>query len=515
MIDSEPVPDPPLCVLHVDDDARVPTTLHREQPSLHVRSADSAAAALDRLADADCVVASDDLPDADGLAFFERVREIDPDLPVVLYGPRDGLVAEAVAAGVTDALRTPTTPEEYALLGNRVRGFAAQYRATRTADTRQRRFRRLVEYSADVVSIVDGDGVFRYVSPAATHVFGHEPEDLIGEVGFDYLHPDDVDHTLETFFEAIGDPDYRPVITFRFAHPEKGWIVLENTGRNLLDDPVVEGFVINSHDVTERVERAAELERQRDRLAAFAGVVSHDLRNPLSVAGSTLALLERTGDTTHAADVRRALERMEAIIDDLLSLAREGNDITALSPVSVPEVADAAWQSVDTEAASLSVESRAVVMADPGRLQRLLENLFANAVAHAGPTVHVRVGDVERVRDDAARSTRVRTAVEHLGGGDAHASFGFAVSDDGPGIPAEGRERVFEYGTSSAAERTGFGLAIVRRIAEAHGWTVAVTESDDGGARFEFRGVRALDGRPSGSDEFGAGGIDDDTATTD
>jgi PAS domain S-box-containing protein len=512
MIDSEPVPEPPLCVLHVDDDARVPTTLHREQPSLHVRSADSAAAALDRLADADCVVASDDLPDADGLALFERVREIDPDLPVVLYGPRDGLVAEAVAAGVTDALRTPTTPEEYALLGNRVRGFAAQYRATRSADTQQRRFRRLVENSADVVSIVDGDGVFRYVSPAATHVFGHDPEDLIGEVGFDYLHPDDLDHTLETFFEAIDDPDYRPVITFRFAHPEKGWIVLENTGRNLLDDPVVEGFVVNSHDVTERVERAAELERQRDRLAAFASVVSHDLRNPLSVTGSTLTLLERTGDLSHTADVRRALERMEAIIDDLLTLAREGDDITALSPVSVPEVADAAWGSVDTEAASLTVESRAVVMADPGRLQRLLENLFANAVTHAGPTVHVRVGDVEPVGDDAARGTLVGVAAKR---GDGHASGGFAVSDDGPGIPAEDRERVFEYGTSSAAERTGFGLAIVRRVAEAHGWTVGVTESDDGGARFEFRGVRTLDGRPPGSDEFGVGGIDDDTATTD
>ncbi|WP_380676953.1 ATP-binding protein [Salinigranum sp. GCM10025319] len=513
MIDSEPVPEPPLCVLHVDDeDARVSTTLHHEQPSLHVRSVASAAAALDRLADADCVVASDDLPDTDGLAFFERVREVEPDLPVVLYGPRDGLVAAAVAAGVTDALRTPTTPEEYTLLGNRVRSFAAQYRATRTADVQERRFRRLVEHSADVVSIVDADGVFRYVSPAATHVFGHDPEDLVGEVGFDYLHPDDLDHTLEAFFEAIGDPSYRPVITFRFAHPEKGWIVLENTGRNLIDDPVVEGFVINSHDVTERVERARELERQRDRLAAFAGVVSHDLRNPLSVAGSTLALLERTGDTAHATDVRRALERMEAIIDDLLTLAREGDDITSLSPVSVPEVADAAWGSVDTESARLSVESRAIVMADPGRLQRLLENLFANAVAHAGPTVHVRVSDV---REDATRARGVRTAAEHGTGRDADPSRGFAVSDDGPGIPAADRERVFEYGTSSAAERTGFGLAIVRRVAEAHGWTVTVTESDDGGARFEFRGVRTLDGRSSGSDEFGTGGLDDDTATTD
>jgi PAS domain S-box-containing protein len=440
------------------------------------------------------------MPEVDGLTFLRRVRTHYPDLPFVLYtaAGSEELAAQAISAGVTDYFPKSTTTEQYTLLANRVQNYAVQYRTARSMDDQQRRFRKLVEYSSDVVSIVDANGVFTYLSPAAAHVFGYDPNDLVGEVGFEYLHPDDVEYTVETFFEAIADPSYRPTITFRFAHPEKGWVVLENTGRNLLEDPVIEGFVINSHDVTERVAHVAELERQRDRLAEFASVVSHDLRNPLSVASGNLSLVQETGDTAHTVHVRLALERMESIIDDLLTLAQEGESISALTAVSLPEVAEAAWQSVDTEAARLSVDSTLVVRADDGRLQQLLENLFSNAVAYAGSTAHVRVFDLSE--DGCPTHGQREGAAVH----------GFAVADDGPGIPPADRDRVLDYGVSSNPDRTGFGLAIVRRVAEAHGWTVSVTDAPTGGAMFAFTDVRTP---PSASDATTP--VDDDFATTD
>jgi PAS domain S-box-containing protein len=445
----------------------------------------------------------------DGLAFLKRVRTDRPDLPFVLFtaAGSEKIAAEAISAGVTDYLHKSTNPEQYTLLANRVRNAATQYRISRALDHQQQRFRRLVEYSSDVVSIVDGNGVFQYLSPAARRVFGYEPDALVGEVGFDYVHPDDLDHTVETFLDAVADPTYRPVITFRFAHPDEGWVVLENTGRNLLDDPIVGGFVINSHDVTERVERAAELERQRDRLAEFADVVSHDLRNPLSVAQGYLAVLEETGDLSNARTIGRALERMEVIIDDLLTLAREGDGLNALSSVRLSEVVQAAWESVETEQATLTVDSEAVMLADPGRLQQLLENLFSNAVSHAGPAAHVRVEEIHH--DDACEThPPVVDATDATAG-----PCGFAVVDDGPGIPMAERERLFGHDGTPEAGRTRFGLSIVRRVTDAHGWTVAVRDAVDGGARFEFHGVRLPDG-PTGDAETGEPDAPNGDATT-
>jgi Signal transduction histidine kinase len=66
---------------------------------------------------------------------------------------------------------------------------------------------------------------------------------------------------------------------------------------------------------------------------------------------------------------------------------------------------------------------------------------------------------------------------------------GFYLADDGPGIPEEDRDRVLDRGYSTTADGTGLGLAIVATVAEAHGWTVSVTDSIGGGARFEFTGV--------------------------
>jgi signal transduction histidine kinase len=100
------------------------------------------------------------------------------------------------------------------------------------------------------------------------------------------------------------------------------------------------------------------------------------------------------------------------------------------------------------------------VQADEGALRRLVENLFTNALEHGGD--HVTVGTF---------------------------SHGFYVADDGPGVPEDEREQVFEPGQTSKDDGEGFGLASVRQLAVAHGWNVAVTESEAGGARFEVTDV--------------------------
>ncbi|QZX98326.1 sensor histidine kinase [Halobaculum rubrum] len=211
-----------------------------------------------------------------------------------------------------------------------------------------------------------------------------------------------------------------------------------------------------------------KLTRHNEQLERFASVVSHDLRNPLNVAQGRLELAREERDDEHLRTVADAHGRMGALIEDVLTLARQGESIHETEPVELAPLVERCWRTVASADATLSVETTATVRADPDRLRQLLENLFGNAVDHGGDAVTVTVDTLEN--DD--------------GGSD-----GFYVADDGPGVPEADRDSVFEHGYSSDSDGTGFGLAIVAEIAGAHGWEIRVTEGAAGGARFEVTDV--------------------------
>jgi signal transduction histidine kinase len=214
-------------------------------------------------------------------------------------------------------------------------------------------------------------------------------------------------------------------------------------------------------------EREQALQRQNEQLEEFAGIVSHDLRNPLNVAEGHLELARQECDNDRLDSVADAHDRMDRLIDDLLALARQGDRVRTIEPVSLSDVARGCWESVATAEATLEVDTEGTIRADRDRLQQLLENLVRNSVEHGREDVTVTIGALAD-------------------------GSGFYVEDDGPGIPGDARERVFESGYSTAAQGTGFGLAIVSEIVDAHGWEVRITDSASGGARFEIAGVELL-----------------------
>lgn len=215
--------------------------------------------------------------------------------------------------------------------------------------------------------------------------------------------------------------------------------------------------------------REDEIARERDRLEEFASLVSHDLRNPLNVATGNLDLVRSRLEDDHEElpelnALARSLHRMGVLIDDMLTLAKQGSEIDETELVSLSELAQECWESVETAEATIVVVDDVWLKADRSRLRQALENLFANAVAHGGRSVHVTVGRLDE-------------------------SSGFYVADDGNGIGEEVRDELFDAGISTDPDGTGFGLKIVAEVAEAHGWEVSVTDSESGGARFEFRGI--------------------------
>ena len=243
-----------------------------------------------------------------------------------------------------------------------------------------------------------------------------------------------------------------------------------------IDDGYSELYAVYT-DITERIEYEQELERKNERLDEFASIVSHDLQNPLTVAKGRLELARESHESDHLARAADAVDRSQALIDDLLTLARQKQELNRVEPVDLAELARQSWQTVDTGVATLTVETTQTIQADASRLQQLLENLYRNSVEHG--------------------STDSQTAAKHRGSGVTvrvgEQQGGFYVADTGPGIPESERERVFEAGYSTTDEGTGFGLRIVEQVADTHGWAVAVTESRQGGARFEITGVTAED----------------------
>jgi len=239
------------------------------------------------------------------------------------------------------------------------------------------------------------------------------------------------------------------------------------------DIEFAELLLSHTENKIEQLERETELRRQNERLDEFAGIVSHDLSNPLNVAQLQLELARESVDNERLAAVARAHDRMETLIEALLTLARSRNPVTESVPVDLAAVAAQSLATLDTDAVRLSTESDAYIQADRDLVTILLENLLKNSAEHgcdgteqAEDTVTVRIG----LLDD-----------------------GFFFEDDGAGVPAEIREEIFDVGVSTGPDGTGIGLKIVTEIVDAHGWAIDVAESDDGGARFEITGV-SIDG---------------------
>ena len=305
--------------------------------------------------------------------------------------------------------------------------------------------------------MIDGEPIVRRVNGAFERTFGYENDEIEGESLDDYIVPADCENEADVYNEQLAEGERVQTEVERQTVDGPKHFLLQVTPLEV-GEANAPGYAIYS-DVTEQREREAELRRQNERLDQFASVVSHDLRNPLNVASGYLNLVRETGDLGKLDQIEDALDRMDHLVTDLLALAREGQDVGETQSVDLDTIAREAWSHVATDEASLRVESSGTIDADPDRLVELFENLYRNAAEHAGDAPVVTVGRLD-------------------------GREGFFVADDGPGVDDD--IDPFDTGVTTSDEGTGFGLPIVESIAEAHGWTVSVAQSADGGARFEF-----------------------------
>jgi two-component system, OmpR family, phosphate regulon sensor histidine kinase PhoR len=282
-------------------------------------------------------------------------------------------------------------------------------------------------------------------------------------------------HELVKLVEEIGVRRRVEGYELKLTHPEDR--VLQVNGSVIAaEDEKPQGTILVFHDLT----RLKALERTRQE---FVANVSHELRTPLSlIQGYVETLLEGAKDnpevsTRFLQTIQRNSERLKLLIEDLLVISELESGLLKLDlqPVALRGIADKVLGDFQDRAASRQVTlinevPELCVRADPGRLEQVLGNLIDNAIKYGRSEGRVTVG--ARVVD----------------GGQAEIS----VQDDGPGIPAEALERVFErfYRVDKARSReqggTGLGLAIVKHIVQNHGGKIWARNSPNSGACFSF-----------------------------
>jgi len=354
------------------------------------------------------------------------------------------------------------------------------------AEANEQRYRFLAEAIPVQVWTAQPDGALDYVNQRAIEYFSRTDAEIIGDNWQQVIHPDDLDSCLERWQSALSTGEIYEVEfrlqrgsdeTYRW-HLGRALPMRDATGH------IIRWFGTNTDiDDQKRLYRLAqEANRAKD---TFLATVSHELRTPLtSMMGWAellkLGMLDEAGQQ-HALDVIESSARAQAqLIGDLLDISRiiSGKLRLEVHPTELTPIIEAAMDVVHPAAEARSIQlvarlsrNAGVVSGDPDRLQQVVWNLLSNAVKFT------------------PEGGRVEVSLKRAS---AHAEI--TVTDNGTGISPDFLPHVFEHfrQADSTSTRThgglGIGLAIVRRLIELHGGTVAAESEGEGrGATFRIR----------------------------
>ena len=352
------------------------------------------------------------------------------------------------------------------------------------------RFQAIIENAADVVSIVDFDGVRTYVSPAVTRVLGFSPHDLLGRNFFEIVHPDDTLTARLLMREVSEQPGSLRSDEVRIRHADGSWRTLHLTAKNLQDVRGVEAIVVNTRDITHQKALETEL-RQSQRMETvgqLAGGVAHDFNNLLTaINGRTDFLAEAQNlDSSQREDVeeiRRAAQRAASLTRQLLAFSRKQVltprviDLNAVVRGMEPMLRRLIGEDILIQI--VQQESLGHITADTGQLEQILLNLCLNSrdAMPDGGVIKIETARVSRDNVDVA-----------LTGYEAENLVQLCVSDTGEGMDDHTKEHLFEpfFTTKPEGKGTGLGLSTVYGIVKQSGATITVESAVGRGTTFRI-----------------------------
>lgn len=338
----------------------------------------------------------------------------------------------------------------------------------------------VLNLSPDIISVINPVGELVFNSQAALRIHGYTNEEMVGRNTFDFIHPDDQDAVSNAMASLFERPEQIVSVQYRYRNKDQSWVWMEATAYNQIANPLINGLIVISRDISRRKKMENELRAAIVARDQFVSVASHEFKTPMVGMKLLIQIMEREYKKSGVIKEGRLdnlleqLNNLLYLVDDLFNVnqMRSGQFIYHFERADVSELLKKVMErfalSIQDSGCEVTSRLQENVMGeiDGPRFERVFSNLIHNALKYAAETkINIELSSTDR-------------------------DFIFIIEDEGPGIPTDKQQMIFEAFERAADKQRftglGLGLYICRQIVQAHQGQITVESgSSRKGSRFK------------------------------